>query len=110
MPDAASPSVSEAAVARLIAEAPLPVVAEFRAPWCGTCRLLAPSLQKLARAEAGRLAVVTVNLAEEAAAAARHGVTSLPTTLVFREGAEAGRIVGLRSHDRLTAEIAAALG
>ena len=79
--------------AQEVAGAPLTLV-DFFAPWCGPCRLVSPILEELARDHAGRLKVVKVNVDEHPGLAARYGVRSVPTLVLFRRGAPVATWVG----------------
>ncbi len=73
---------------------PLPVLADFWAPWCGPCHAVAPALERIAGRRASRLKVVKVNIDENPDLAARFGVRSIPTMVVLRRGREVDRMVG----------------
>lgn len=74
----------------------LPLVVDFWAPWCGPCRMVAPELEKVARAAAGRWLVVKVNTDALPEVGARFGVQSIPTLAVIYRGRELGRVSGAR--------------
>jgi thioredoxin 2 len=74
----------------------LPVLVDVWAPWCGPCRMVAPVVEALARERAGRLKVAKVNSDLAPRIAARHGIVSIPTLLVYANGREVGRVVGAR--------------
>jgi thioredoxin 1 len=97
-------SLRPAELDSLIAETAKPVLVEFWAPWCGSCRLMAPSLIKL-RAELGAaVEIVALNVADAQDAAVARNVLSLPTIVAFRAGREVKRIKGLVSYANLLAE------
>ena len=75
-------------------EAPLPVLVDLWAPWCGPCRMVGPAVDQLATELAGRLKVVKVNVDEAPAIAARFDAMSIPTLLVLSGGQTVDRIVG----------------
>jgi thiol-disulfide isomerase/thioredoxin/ribosomal protein L12E/L44/L45/RPP1/RPP2 len=74
------------------------ILLDFTAPWCQCCRAMEPTMAVLAREG---YKVVTVNVDEQAALAQRHGVTLLPTVVVFDGGREVDRCVGIVSSERL---------
>lgn len=70
------------------------LVVDFWAPWCGPCRAIAPVLENLDRDYAGRVTFAKVNVDEQPALAARYGVRSIPTLMVFKDGELTDRVVG----------------
>ncbi len=71
-----------------------PVVVDFWAEWCAPCKVIAPILEELAQEYQGRLTVAKVNVDEHPSLAARYGIRSIPTLLIFRDGQVAEQIVG----------------
>ena len=72
----------------------VPVVVDLWAPWCGPCRMVTPILEQAARARAGRLKVVKVNVDELPEVSARYNVRGIPTLLLLDRGEEVARQVG----------------
>lgn len=83
-----------AAFAALTGQNELPVLVDFWASWCGPCKMVAPELVKIARANAGRLIVAKVSTEELPEVAAQFGIRSIPTLAVFRGGRELARQAG----------------
>src|ERR671921_1477094 len=81
-----------------------PVLVDFWAPWCGPCRVIAPSLEEIADEQADQLRIVKLNVDENQQTAARYGVMSIPTLIVFKNGAPAHTIVGALPKKRLVQE------
>lgn len=73
------------------------VVVDFWAPWCGPCKMVGPVLEKLAGDHDGKVKVTKVNVDENQELAARYGVMSIPTVILFEDGKVKTQIVGARS-------------
>ena len=85
---------NEAAFDALIGRSALPVLADFWAPWCGPCKMVAPELAKIAGEGAGRWLVAKVNTEELPGLAQRFGITAIPTMILFKTGRELARQAG----------------
>ena len=81
-----------------VLQAKEPVLVDFWAEWCMPCKMQGPAIDKLA---AEGYAVGKVNVDEEGALAEAYGVMSIPTLIIFKDGKEADRMVGLQSKDVL---------
>ncbi|HZN62962.1 MAG TPA: thioredoxin [Planctomycetota bacterium] len=92
-----------------VLEAPGPVLVDFFATWCGPCLALSPVIEEIAKEMAGRLTVVKVDIDESPDAASTHGVTSIPTLVLFKGGREAWRRVGAAPKRALSEELAKAV-
>ena len=73
----------------------LPVLVDFWATWCGPCRMLAPTIAKIAEEQEGIIKVGKVDVDEEPGIAARFNIFSIPTIIVFKDGKEVARTVGV---------------
>ena len=80
----------------VVLKADKPVLVDFYADWCGPCRMLAPTIEKLAKQYEGRVAVCKVNVDHLGQVAGRYGIQGIPAVLVFDKGKEVQRLVGLR--------------
>jgi thioredoxin 1 len=86
-----------------------PVLVDFWAEWCGPCRFVRPEVEAVAEQLGEQLKVVSLDIDVNPQAAARYGVMSIPTLLLFRGGEEKTRIVGARRRDAISAEVSAHL-
>ncbi|MBI5877038.1 MAG: thioredoxin [Chloroflexi bacterium] len=89
--------------------ASLPVLVDFWAPWCGPCKMIAPSVEELAREFDGKAVVAKVNTDEEQIWASRFGIQGIPTLIFFKGGKEVGRVVGAARKDVLKSKLEAAM-
>ena len=91
-----------------VLEAGQPVLVDFWAPWCGPCRIIAPHLEDL-DTERDDLTVVKMNVDENPETAAKYGIMSIPTLILFKNGQVAKQVVGALPKSRLQQELEPAL-
>lgn len=83
-----------------IVKADKPVLVDFGASWCGPCRMLSPTIDEIAE-EHPEIKVCKINIDDEAELAIRHGVMSVPTLMIFKNGEIAQTAVGVRPKDEI---------
>ena len=79
---------------RVIAETEVPVLVDFYADWCGPCKMMAPSVDTLARETVGRALVAKLETDRAQRTASRFQIRGIPTSIVFKHGREAKRQTG----------------
>ena len=93
--------VTDANFVELVERSGTPVLLDLWAAWCGPCRMLAPTIEALARELAGRVLVGKLDVDSNQRTAARFGVQGIPTLLILKGGREVDRLVGLQSREAI---------
>ena len=88
--------LSESNFEKEVLQSEIPVLVDFWATWCGPCRMLAPTIAKIAEEQAGKVKVCKVDVDEEPELAARYNIASIPTLMVFRSGVVVKASVGVQ--------------
>lgn len=88
----------------------LPVLVDFWAEWCPPCKLVAPTVEELAKEYEGRLKVGKLNVDENGQIAAKYSIMSIPTLLLFKNGQGVKTMIGAQSKENFKKQINEALG
>jgi thioredoxin 1 len=86
--------VTDSAFEKTVINSTIPVIVDFWAPWCGPCKMIAPTLEKIAKENAGKVLVAKVNTDENPEWAMKYGVQGIPTMLFVSGGKIVHRQVG----------------
>jgi thioredoxin 1 len=89
-----------------VLNSPVPVVVDFWAPWCGPCRMLAPTIEKLAGELGGKVKIGKMNTDENQETPGGLRISAIPTVLVFQGGKEVERLVGVNTESKFKAALA----
>jgi thioredoxin 1 len=88
-----------------VLQATEPTLVDFWAEWCGPCRMVAPVVQEIADDYDGRLRVAKMDVDSNRQTPGKYGISGIPTLILFKDGAEATRIVGFRPKDMMVEEL-----
>jgi thioredoxin 2 len=103
-------AVSDATFEAVVTDARVPVLLDCWADWCGPCHALAPTVDAVARAWAGRVVVGKLDVDANPGTASRFDVRSIPTLLLFRDGRLVDRLVGVQPRGAIDARLHALVG
>ena len=93
---------NESNFASEVLTSPIPVLVDFFATWCGPCRMLAPTVEEIAREYEGRVKVGKVDVDVSPAIAQMLEIESIPTLILFKDGKPAGKVVGYVPKEKIT--------
>ena len=87
-----------------VLESAIPVLVDFWAPWCGPCKMIAPTLNEIAETESD-IVIGKVNVDHNQDLAKKYKVRNIPTMVIFKNGVEVGRIVGVKTKKAILNEV-----
>ena len=98
-------NVTEQNFDEIIQKSSVPVLVDFWAEWCGPCKMLTPVLEKLAAEYGETVKIAKVNVDQQQNLAARYGIRSIPTIIIFSGGEIAEQMVGMQAKEALKAKL-----
>jgi thioredoxin 1 len=93
----------------IVLNSDIPVLVDFWAEWCGPCRMVGPAVEQLAQSMEGKIKVSKLNVDQNQEIAMKYNIQSIPSLVLFKNGNEVARIVGLFSKEKYEAFVNNAL-
>lgn len=81
------------------------VIVDFFAPWCGPCKMMAPSVEKLASEYSGSVKIGKMNVDDNLEVSSKYEIQSIPTTIFFKDGEMVEKLIGFQSYEALKQKI-----
>ena len=103
-------AVTESTFEQEVLQSDKPVLVDFWAEWCGPCHAVSPVLDRIVEERNGELKLVKINIDEEQGLAQRYGIASIPTMVLFKDGAPAAAAVGAQPKGALEKSLGIAEG
>lgn len=97
--------LSDATFEQKVLQAPLPVLVDYWAEWCGPCKMIAPILEDISKEYEGRLTVAKLNIDDNQQTPPKYGIRGIPTLMLFKNGNVEATKVGALSKSQLMAFI-----
>lgn len=97
--------VTEATFEEEVLKSSIPVLVDFWAPWCGPCKMLAPTVDQIAKEYVGKLKVVKLNTDDNQQVAAAYNIWSIPTLMLFKDGKPVEQTVGVLPKNTIVSRI-----
>jgi thioredoxin 1 len=98
-------TVTDSNFEEVVLKAKTPVLVDFWAVWCGPCQMQNPILEDIAKEFEGKAVVAKMNVDENQVTAAKYGVMSIPTLMLFNQGQLVKQMVGVQSKEILVEEL-----
>ena len=98
-------NVTEQNFDEIIQKSKVPVLIDFWAEWCGPCKMLTPVIEELAAEYGETVKIAKVNVDQQPNLAARYGIRSIPTIIIFRGGEIVEQMVGMQAKEALKAKL-----
>ena len=93
--------INEAALDDELLQSEQPILVDFWAPWCGPCRAMSPAVEAAAEKLAGDAKVYKINVDDNPSVSPRFNLRGIPTLILFKDGREINRLVGLSSREQI---------
>jgi thioredoxin 1 len=97
--------VTDATFETEVLQAAEPTLVDFWADWCGPCRMIAPVVEEIATDYADKLRVGKMDVDSNRQTPGKYGISGIPTLILFKDGAEATRIIGFRPKDMMVEQL-----